>query len=135
MAPPAALELGPIQGEALGAWDWMKENKPGVVLNAILPSCNIGRVLSPQHQGAPSTVGWVQALWNGFKGQEQLKFNPPQYYVNGQDNARIHNDILAVFRELYPSHHFMDDIPALGKDLSKVGNERAEEILKRFGRP
>ena len=29
----------------------------------------------------------------------------------------------------------MDNIPDLGKDLSKVTNGRGEEIVKRFGRP
>ncbi|KIY03615.1 uncharacterized protein Z520_00306 [Fonsecaea multimorphosa CBS 102226] len=145
------------QGEQ-AAWKFMKEEKPGFVLNTVLPNCNMGLVLSPEHQGAPSTVGWLKALWNGFKGQEKLAFNPPQYYVNVQDNARIHvgalicpdvlgerlfafaypfnwNDILAVYRKLYPEHKFLDDLPDLGRDLSKISNERAEEIVKRFGRP
>jgi hypothetical protein len=32
-------------------------------------------------------------------------------------------------------HKFIDDIPDLGSDLSKVSNQRAEELVKRFGRP
>lgn len=115
-------------------------------------------MLSPEHQGTPSTVGWVRALWDAFKGHEDLAYNPPQYYINVQDNARVHvgaliypdvnserlftfahpfnwNDILAVFRKLYPDRHFMEDMPELGRDLSKVANGRAEEILKQFGRP
>lgn len=139
------------------AWKWMEENKPGFVLNTVLPNANIGVVLSLEHQGTPSTVGWVKAVWDGFKGNEKLAFNPPQYYVNVQDTARVHvgaliypdvdserlidfahpfnwNDILAIFRKLYPTHQFIDDIPDLGRDLSKVANGRAEEIVKRFGR-
>ncbi|OAP63208.1 hypothetical protein AYL99_02435 [Fonsecaea erecta] len=145
------------QGEQ-AAWKFMKEEKPGYVLNTVLPNCNMGLVLSPEHQGAPSTVGWLKALWNEFKGQETLAFNPPQYYVNVQDNARVHvgalicpdvqgerlfafaypfnwNDILAIYRKLYPEHKFMEDLPDLGRDLSKIANERAEKIVKRFGRP
>lgn len=145
------------QGEE-AAWKYVKENKPGFVLNTVLPNCNMGLVLSPEHQGAPSTVGWIKALWNEFKGQEKLAVNPPQYYVNVQDTARVHvgalifpdvqgerlldfaypfnwNDILAEFRKLFPDRQFMDDMPGLGKDLSKVANQRAEEIVKRFGRP
>ena len=99
-------------------------------------------------------------MWNGFEGEgeKDLKYNPPQYYVNVQDNARVHvaaliyedvvgerlftfaypfnwNDLLVVFRKLYPERKFMDDLPDLGKDFSKVANERAEELLKRMGRP
>ena len=78
--------------------------------------------------------------------------------VNVQDNARCHvaallssdvnnerlftfahpynwNDILAILRKLYPEQKFMDDIPNLGRDLSKVSNGRAEELVRRFGRP
>jgi hypothetical protein len=32
------------------------------------------------------------------------------------------NDILAVFRKLYPQRKFIDDIPDLGQDLSMVAN-------------
>lgn len=153
----AVYSASKMQSEE-AAWKFMKENKPGFVLNTILPNANMGLVLDPEHQGTPSTVGWLKALWNGFEGQEDLRQNPPQYYINVQDNARVHvaalvssdvkgerlftfahpynwNDILAVFRELYPEHKFIDDYPDLGRDLSKVANERAEELVKRFGRP
>jgi nucleoside-diphosphate-sugar epimerase len=140
------------------AWKWVKENKPGFVLNAVLPNANMGKVLDVKGQGAPSTVGWIKALWDGFEGNEDLKENPPQYFVNVQDTARVHvgallypdvnnerlfawaapynwNDILAILRKLYPDREFIQDIPDLGRDLSKVANERAEELVKRFGRP
>lgn len=140
------------------AWEFMRTEKPSFSLNTILPNANMGPILSPQHQGYPSTAGWVHALWNGFEGQEDLKFNPPQYYINVQDNARVHvaaliysdvvgerlftfahpyswNDILGVFRKLYPDRKFIDDIPDIGRDLSKVANERAESLLERFDLP
>lgn len=145
------------QGEK-AAWKFLREEKPSFVLNTVLPNANMGLVLSTEHQGYPSTAGWIRALWNGFDGHEDLKFNPPQYYVNVQDNARVHvaaiifedvagerlftfahpytwNSILAIFRKLYPQRKFIDDIPDIGRDLSKVANERAEELLKRFGLP
>jgi nucleoside-diphosphate-sugar epimerase len=140
------------------AWKFMEEQKPGFVLNTVLPNANIGHILSVEHQGYPSTAGWVRALWDGFEGHKDLEYNPPQYYINVQDNARVHvaalifpdvngerlfsfaypfnwNDILAVFRKLYPGRKFIDDYPNLGRDLSKVSNGRAEELVKRMGRP
>lgn len=141
------------------AWKWMKENRPGFALNVVLPNANMGKILSPEHQGAASTVGWIKALWNGFQdpGEKELVNNPPQYFINVQDNARVHvaallyedvknerlfswaapynwNDILAVFRKWNPEMKFMDDIPGLGRDLSRVANERAEEMIRRLGR-
>jgi hypothetical protein len=77
------------QGEQ-AAWKFMKDKTPNFVLNTVLPNYNMGKILSPEHQGYPSTAGWIRALWNGFEGQEDLKFNPPQYYINVKDNARIH---------------------------------------------
>lgn len=137
------------------AWKFMAENKPGFVFNAVLPNCNLGKILSPENQGTPSTVGWVKALWDGWEGNEDLKENPPQYYVNVQDDAKIHvgallfgdvsnerlfswahpynwNDMLAILRKHYPQQKFLDDDPNLGRDLSQVSNQRAEEILKRL---
>ena len=40
---------------------------------------NIGKVLLPEHQGAPTTVGWVKAAWENFEGNEQLKVKSPQW--------------------------------------------------------
>jgi hypothetical protein len=51
----------------------VKEHNPHFVLNTILPNANIGKVLSPEHQGYPSTVGWVKTLWGGFEGAKDLK--------------------------------------------------------------
>ncbi|OAX81997.1 hypothetical protein ACJ72_03657 [Emergomyces africanus] len=144
-----------MEGEKV-AWKWMKENQPDFVLNAVLPNANFGKVLSPKCEGFPSTAGWVKAVWEGFKGKyaDQV-FNKPQYYVNVRDNALVHvaaliyadvrgerlfafaqpynwNDILAVMRKLYPDREFIDDLPDLGRDLSKVSSQGAEDLLRRI---
>ncbi|KKZ68352.1 hypothetical protein EMCG_05972 [[Emmonsia] crescens] len=143
------------EGEKV-AWKWMSENQPNFVLNTVLPNANFGKVLSPQQQGFPSTAGWVKAVWEGFKGKYADEvFNKPQYYVNVRDNALVHvaaliyadvraerlfafahpynwNDILAVMRKLYPDREFIDDLPDLGRDLSKITNQGAEDLLRRI---
>ncbi|ORY04579.1 aldehyde reductase II [Clohesyomyces aquaticus] len=144
------------QGEQ-AAWDFMKKEKPGFVLNCVLPNMNIGEILSIEHQGYPSTMAWVKALWGGFsgEGEEGMKAMPPQYYINVDDNATVHvaalifedvkderlftfaspyswNDLLAIFRRLYPGKKFIDDIEGLGEDKSIVADERAEYLLKRL---
>lgn len=118
---------------------------------------NIGEILSMEHQGYPSTMSWIKALWGGFSnpGEADLAKNPPQYYVNVDDNAMVHvaalifedvkserlftfaypyswNDLLAIFRKKYPGKKFIDDIPDLGEDKSNVANKRAEELLERL---
>ncbi|USP82843.1 hypothetical protein yc1106_10117 [Curvularia clavata] len=145
------------QGEQ-AAWDFVKStDSNGIVLNCILPNMNIGEILSIEHQGYPSTMGWIKALWNGFSGdgEADLKKNPPQYYINVDDNAAVHvaaliykdveserlftfakpyswNTLLALFRKMYPHRAFIDDIEDIGEDRSIVSNERAEELLKRI---
>jgi nucleoside-diphosphate-sugar epimerase len=144
------------QGEQ-AAWAFVHDEKPGFVLNAVLPNANFGPVTDAEHQKYHSTLGWTRAVWNGFEGDEgaTIKDQPPQYYVNIVDNAIVHvaalvyadvvgqrlftfahpynwNDILAILRKLHPDRHFVDNIPGLGRDLSKVTNESAEELLKRF---
>ena len=82
-----------------------------------------------------------------------------EYFVNVQDNARLHlaalihpdveneriyafadpynwNDLLATFRELYPDRKFIDDLPNLRHDLSIVKTKpRSEQLLRDLGRP
>jgi hypothetical protein len=45
------------------------------------------------------------------------------------------NEMLAIFRKLYPDRKFMDDLPDAGRDLSIVTNESAAEVLRKFGKP
>lgn len=143
------------QGEQ-AAWEFVKKEGNDIVLNCVLPNMNIGEIISIEHQGYPSTMGWIKALWNGFSGpgEKNIVDNPPQYYINVDDNALVHvaalifndvqgerlftfahpyswNDLLAFFRRVYPDRKFMDDIEGLGDDKSVVANERAEELLRR----
>ncbi|KAF2106401.1 hypothetical protein BDV96DRAFT_625910 [Lophiotrema nucula] len=144
------------QGEQ-AAWEYIKTENPDIVLNCILPNMNIGEILSIEHQGYPSTMSWIKALWGGFsaEGEADLKNNPSQYYINVDDNALVHvaalifsdvvherlftfaypyswNTLLGIFRKLYPRRKFIDDIPNIGEDNSIVANERAEGLLKRL---
>lgn len=90
-----------------------------------------------------------------FEEYPDLEYNL-QYYIYVQDNMRVHvavlifedvkgerlftwahhfnwNGILVIFRKWYPDGKFGEDYKDIGRDLGKVSNERAEELLKRFG--
>jgi hypothetical protein len=43
------------------------------------------------------------------------------------------NQVLGIFCRLLPNRQFVKDLDDQGTDLSTVSNERAEEILRRFG--
>ncbi|KAL8703393.1 MAG: hypothetical protein Q9201_003422 [Fulgogasparrea decipioides] len=135
-------------------WKFIKEQKPGFVLNCLLPNFNMGTILSDKQ--ATSTGAATKAIYEtGNTGMAQI---PPQWMVNVQDTARLHvaalidpdvenqrilafahpfnfNDILRIMRELYPSKEFPGDIRGLGRDLTKVDNRPGAELLKKFGRP
>ena len=80
-----------------------------------------------------------------------------EYFVDTQDVARLHlaglidptvsserifaytepytwNQVLGLFRKLYPDRKFVEDIPDQGVDASTVANERTVEILKHMGK-
>lgn len=136
------------------AWKWTEERKPHFVLNTVLPNANFGPAISPEHQGFHSTLGWIHAVYTG-EGYADVKDQPPQYFVNIQDDAIVHvgalvfddvksqrlfafaypynwNDVLAIMRKLKPGKMFVDDIEDLGRDLSTVENKQAEELVTRI---
>ncbi|KAK2805861.1 hypothetical protein FQN51_008635 [Onygenales sp. PD_10] len=143
------------QGEK-AAWKWVIEQQPGFVLNTVLPNVNVGAMVSVEHQGFPSTAGWVRAVWEGFRGKyADDMFNKAQWFVNVRDCALVHvaaliyadvraerlfafaqpynwNDMLACMRRLYPDRQFIEDLPGLGRDVSTVMNEGAENLLRRI---
>jgi nucleoside-diphosphate-sugar epimerase len=137
-------------------WKWYRENKPSLVANAVLPNANIGTVLNVKHQGFPSTVGYFKMIWDDDL-EALTKTLPPQYYIDVQDDARLHvaalllpevkdervfgfaatftyNELLAVFRKAAPEHKFPEDLKQDDKHLATVPNSRAEELLKKVGR-
>ncbi|KAI4104159.1 MAG: hypothetical protein L6R37_003420 [Teloschistes peruensis] len=72
-------------------WRFVKEEKPGFVLNAVLPNCNIGRILCREQPA--STGGWYKRLWDSNDAamlhllREEF---PPQHWVHVTDTAVLH---------------------------------------------
>ncbi len=56
-------------------WKFVKDHKPGFVLNAVLPNANFGEIMSDQQPA--STGGWVKAIYNG--NFDAVKDIPPQW--------------------------------------------------------
>ncbi|KAJ4357074.1 hypothetical protein N0V95_002812 [Ascochyta clinopodiicola] len=71
---------------------WKKESKSPIVINCVNPNANLGHVLSPTHQGYPTTSSWTASLWNGT--YDKLK-RIPEHYINVQDDAKLHIIALA----------------------------------------
>lgn len=140
-------------------WKFYNEHKnerPDFVCNVVLPNANWGLVLDVKHQGLPTTAGFEKALWDGDRATHD-EIMQPQYYVDVQDDARIHaaalllpdvvgerlfafadvfniNDELDAWRKVRPNRKFLDNFPNEPVHMAKVPNERAEELLKKVGR-
>ena len=134
-------------------WKFVKERKPGFVVNTVLPDVTMGEILSEKQ---PAFTGaWVKSIYEG--SLDAVKDVPPQWMVNVKDTARLHvsglidprvenerilayaepfnwNDILALLRKLYVDRRFPNDIPDLPRDLSKVDNSRGAYLLQAYGR-
>lgn len=134
-----------------------REEKPAFVLNAVLPNCNIGGILS-EHQPA-STGGWYKKMWHGDAETLQLlREFPPQHYVNVTDTALLHvaalleedvvgerllacagpfnfNETVALMEKLGDGSRRWERIENTDRDLKTVDSTRALELLRRYGRP
>lgn len=134
----------------LAAWEFVRTQSPQFVLNVVLPNFNVGKILPGV------TVGITgQSVIDTFHGQPRTDLFPPQYFVDVRDDARVHigalidktvenqrlfafarpfnwNDILASIRRARPGAKVLPDIEGLGRDLSTVDNEPAEQLLKKW---
>ena len=136
-------------------FDFVKEKKPGFVLNTVLPNYVMGEILDPRQPG--SSGGFIRAAW---KGREEPIFAnlPSQYMVDVKDVGRLHvaalvepdvqnerllafsqlytyNEVMGVLRKLGPDRNIPKNIDDESRDLSIVDTKRSIELLQRLGRP
>ncbi|KAI9780429.1 MAG: hypothetical protein M1839_006703 [Geoglossum umbratile] len=137
------------------AWKFVRENNPGFVFNSIVASRNFGEILDPVNQ-LRSTGAFCQMLLQG--NRLPIDLCPPHHFVDVKDAALLHvaalinpevrnerviawaapyswNAILAMLRQARPGANVPDDDPNEVKDITKVSNSRAEDLLRAFGRP
>ena len=103
-------------------WEFVKEERPGFVLNTVLPNSNFGQIFLAQQRASSGTLV-RKAYYGGITG---LKNMSPQWMVDVKETARLHvaalinpevenerilafaypfncNDILACLRKLLPN--------------------------------
>jgi nucleoside-diphosphate-sugar epimerase len=153
----AVYSASKTRGEQV-AWEFVKEKRPSFTFNAVLPSFNMGPILSDKQSG--SSAGLVNGLHAGDVMATQLvrDVTPPTYMVNVEDSARLHvlalleedvrderlfafsepinySTIVQALKKVDPTKA---DYPAPpeneGRDLSTIPTARAEELLRRSGR-
>ncbi|KAF2843537.1 dihydroflavonol-4-reductase [Patellaria atrata CBS 101060] len=137
-------------------WKWYDETKPAFEFSTVLPNVNFGPVLSPEHQGFPSTVEWARYVFleKDISGQASAL---PQHFISVLDTANLHlaallnpsvqherilgtaapytwDEVIAIFRKHFPEKEWKKSFAHLGRDISVVRNERAKELLGWMGR-
>lgn len=138
------------------AWKYMKEQKPAFTFNTVLPCFTLGKVLDLENQGFRTTSRFLQAAFEGKVAF--LRTVPTHYFVNVQDVARLHvvgladpevenerilafaapftwSAIFASLRRVYPNKVFPERVYDELQDRSQVPTGRAQELLRRIGRP
>ncbi|KAM0445322.1 hypothetical protein ACHAPV_002763 [Trichoderma viride] len=135
-------------------WKFYQDEKPNFVLNVVSPFTTLGTVLHPSHHRG--TAGWVPGLFKSDAGQiAQVSMMPSLIYVNVKDVAALHvasildkdtkeeriqawgapfiwNDVLAIFRRLYPSQKFPDDFPEAAAITATTDEKVALKLLKKW---
>ncbi|KZP19295.1 NAD-P-binding protein [Athelia psychrophila] len=135
------------------AWKFYKEEKPSFVFNTVLPSMNIGPPVGPADPRSSSAL--ISTFFDG--DFSMMHWVTPQHYIDVRDTAELHmhaltstrlpadgvrilasgsslnaNDLLQILRDLYPERSFPPDIEGMGRDLTRVDQKRAVELLGRF---
>ncbi|RSL66561.1 hypothetical protein CEP54_003649 [Fusarium duplospermum] len=155
----AVYAAGKAQAEK-EIWRFHKEHRDDradLVVNSVLPDCNLGKPLDPVNQGYPSTSGFIPLLCKG-ETFPMHPFFPRQYYVHPRDTARLHvaaailsdvkeerifafaerfswDKVLAILREAQPNKSFPDDFSG-GDDPHEIqGRDRAQNLLRILGQP
>ncbi|KAH6642426.1 aldehyde reductase [Boeremia exigua] len=129
---------------------WKKETNAQININCVNPNANLGPVLQPQHQGYPTTAGWVKNLWDGkYDALKQV----PEHFIDVRDDAKLHVIALAhpdvqerrllgmvapapigrivdILRDLYPERSFEDFEDQGTDEITNAEKSKVEELLK-----
>jgi nucleoside-diphosphate-sugar epimerase len=129
---------------------WKDETGAKIVVNCVNPNGNLGPVLQPQHQGYPTTAGWVKNLCDGK--YDALK-RVPEHFIDVRDDAKLHvialvnpklegrrllgmvapapiSKIVQILRKEYPEHKFSDFEDDGTDEITNLMKDEVEGLLK-----
>ncbi|KAF7977686.1 hypothetical protein HWV62_2932 [Athelia sp. TMB] len=135
------------------AWKFYNEEKPGFIMNSVIPNFTIGPPVGPERPRSSSLMVST-AVGGDMSGLKTLRPLKAEWFVDVRDAASLHvhalispqlssggiriwavsapfngNDILHVLRELHPDKNFPADFEGLPRDLSRIDNRRGSELL------
>ncbi|KAJ5267496.1 hypothetical protein N7478_010304 [Penicillium angulare] len=133
-------------------WRFVEEKKPHFSVNSVCPSSIMGEPLDRSHIGSPAA--WIKQLYD--RNVAFLSRAPALFAVDVKDVARLHlaavldrgvrnerlqawshpcnwNDILAILRQLYPQHEFVEDLRGMTQLEITTDQTLSEALLRRWG--
>ncbi|GKZ20832.1 hypothetical protein AbraIFM66951_004099 [Aspergillus brasiliensis] len=145
-------------------WKWAEENRPGFVINTVLPSVCFGASIDAKSQGHASSSGWPAAIFRNQFDQVwpflQHIIPTGAYCVDAEDVALLHvaglihpdvknerlfafgnpftwNEVVSIFRKAFPNHELPRELPGTGETFHyEIGPDaRAQDLLKAMGKP
>ncbi|KAI9703368.1 MAG: hypothetical protein M1836_007936 [Candelina mexicana] len=161
--PPYTLERGysvyaasKSEGEK-ALWQFVKEEKPHFVVNAILPNVNMGKILSSPGVTGAAVLQVLKGEIPSNIGPRKLEPSLCQYMIDVIDDARLHviaaaldrslendrifafnvafnwTDVIKAIKEVRPEATTVATPPQdEPRDLSKVPNEQGAKLLKEW---
>ncbi|RAK84428.1 NAD(P)-binding protein [Aspergillus costaricaensis CBS 115574] len=145
-------------------WKWAAENRPGFVINTVLPSVCFGASIDAKSQGHASSSGWPAAIFRNQFDQVwpflQHIIPTGAYCVDVKDVALLHvaglthpevtnerlfafgnpftwHEVVSIFQKAFPDREFPDELPRADKMLHyDIGPDaRAQDLLRVMGKP
>ncbi|GAA5880467.1 hypothetical protein JCM16303_005392 [Sporobolomyces ruberrimus] len=131
------------------AWNFVKEEKPSFTFNTVLPAFCFGEIFDPVKQHG-STAGITRDVFLKVTN-ERAKVTPiPQdiallhvgaatlesfenHRFFGISDVLTWNEILSIFRRLYPDRDIFEDFDDRRKEDTKYDTKSALELLKEVG--
>ena len=137
-------------------FDFVKENKPGFVVNSVVPNFNIGPVIHPKLLSSTNMI--VAGTFNSDPtalGYAHMIL--PQFSISLEDDGLLHlagltmedvknerliaaadsftfNDMLDIMAKFDPSKKLPERQPKNEQAKRTIDTSRSVEILKRFGK-
>lgn len=125
-------------------------------LGVVVPDFNFGRSIDPVQTGRSSSFGFIVDLFDGKSLPEP--WHLPHYFVDVEDDAALHvaaailpdvkgerifafaypmnwDIVLEILRKQNPDRKFVDNFYGEQYPVTVEPIARAEELLKRLGRP
>ncbi|KAF5563470.1 aldehyde reductase II [Fusarium napiforme] len=136
------------------AFSWVREHKPSLSFNTVVPNVNFGIAISPENMSYRSSAAVIDGIVKGYPDSPSIL--PSQWYVDVEDTALLHlaaltlgdvnNErllafggrycwtvILEILHRRFPGKVLLKDVKESAVDAGEVDNKRSADVLRKMG--